>query len=340
MTVTPLNPTGITLFATLRCTAACRDCCFACSPVRGRSMTLEEMKRYVDMCLEAYPDSIKRLDLTGGECMLLGRDVDRIFSYARDRGLRCSMVSNAFWASDYDTALRTLRRLKRSGLRSASFSTGEDHGAFVPWQNVRNASVAAARLGIAAELRVEGRHGRVDIQRELENDPEVVELERKGSLKVSVGAWMKFRKEGALRDVRVPFDSALEKDPCRFLFSRVIINPYGEVYACCGIGVCRIPRMRLGNVNREPVRTIYERAFEDFLKVWLYTDGPQAVLKYVHGRTGGKFRWHTAHNCDICRVIFTDRDIIPLIRDNFFDAAYFPLITYRAIQKARNDEEQ
>lgn len=43
-------------------------------------MTFEEMKVYVDKSLEAYPDSITSLDLTGGECMLLGKDVDRIFN--------------------------------------------------------------------------------------------------------------------------------------------------------------------------------------------------------------------------------------------------------------------
>ena len=41
-------------------------------------MTYEEMKHYVDISIEAYPDSISSLDLTGGECMLLGKDVDRI----------------------------------------------------------------------------------------------------------------------------------------------------------------------------------------------------------------------------------------------------------------------
>ena len=69
-----------------------------------------------------------------------------------------------------------------------------------------------------------------------------------------------------------------EKTPCKHLFEDIIINPYGEVYACCGIGVCHIPQMRLGNIHQEPIQTIYERAFEDVLKIWLYTEGPQDVL--------------------------------------------------------------
>lgn len=47
-----------------------------------------------------------------------------------------------------------------------------------------------------------------------------------------------------------------EKTPCKHLFEDIIINPYGEVYACCGIGVCHIPQMRLGNIHQEPIQTI------------------------------------------------------------------------------------
>lgn len=46
--ITPIQPYGITLLATLRCTAACDNCCFGCNPQQGRSMTYEEMKDYVD----------------------------------------------------------------------------------------------------------------------------------------------------------------------------------------------------------------------------------------------------------------------------------------------------
>jgi len=300
-------------------------------------MTLDEMKNYVDMSLGAYPDTISSLDLTGGECMLLGKDVDRIFFYAKGKGLKCSMVSNAFWATDYDKAYTTLKRLKRCGLTKVSFSTGEDHNHYVPWMNVRNASVAASHLGIETELRIELQYGHMDISRELETDEEILKLKNQGKLKLSTSHWMIYSKTNKERNRKIRFVESGKKDSCQSLFQNVIINPYGEVYACCGIGVCHIPQMRLGNVYQEPVNVIYERAFEDFMKVWLFVDGPEAVLKYVHNKTGQKFLWHTTHLCDICRTIFRDKTILPVIKENFYDAAYLPLISYQVIAKSNNE---
>lgn len=339
MHIIRIKPIGITLLATLRCTAACDNCCFGCHPKQGRTMTFEEMKDYVDKSLEAYPDSIQKFGLTGGECMLLGKDVDKIIAYAKSKGLACNLISNAFGATDYDKAYRTLKRLKGKGLVSISFSTGEDHNKYVPWMNVRHAAVAAARLGLATDLRIENQiMGQMTVSRGLYSDVEVMELVAQKKLVLTTSPWMEYANKGKKsRAHKVVLRNDDKKESCHSLFQNIIINPYGEVYACCGIGVCHIPQMRLGNIHQEPIKTIYERAFDDFLKVWLYMDGPQAVLKFVKEKTGQKFPWHTTHLCDICRVIFTDKTILPTIRRHIFDAMFFPLISYNSIAELENE---
>lgn len=205
-------------------------------------MTFEEMKDYVNKSLEAYPDSITKLCLTGGECMLLGKEVDKIISYAQSKGLKASIVSNAYWATDYDRAYRTLKRLKNKGLTSACFSTGEDHNRYVPWMSVRHAAVAAARLGIVNELRVENQLLPTEIIRDLNADDEVTELINQYKLQLSTPYWMEYDNKGKKsRHFKMRLMDSEEKIPCNHLFQDIIINPYGEVYACCGIGVCHIP---------------------------------------------------------------------------------------------------
>lgn len=331
MPVQIIKPNCITLLVTLRCTATCDNCCFGCNPEQGRSMTFEEMKAYVDMSLEAYPDSISKLSLTRGECMILRKDVEKIFAYAKSKGLECVMVSNAFWATDYDKAYNTLKRLRNKGLTSASFSTGYDHNKYVPWTNVRNAAVTAARLGIVSEIRVESQSWYdTTILRSLEADAEVLELVAQKKLSITSSPWMKYynKEQKKARNYKITLWESEKKDPCNYLFQCIIINPYGEVYACCGIGVCHIPQMRLGNINKEPIKTIYERSFDDFLKIWLYCNGPQAILEFVQQKTGQKFIWHTRHHCDICRTIFTDKTIIPLLREYFHEVVYPTMMHY------------
>ena len=339
MKITPIKPSGISLIATLRCSSACDNCCFGCNPKQGRSMTYDQMKAYVDMSLEAYPDTIKKFCLTGGECMLLGKDVDRILAYCKSKGLECSMVSNAFWATDYEKALKTLRRLKRSGLALIAFSTGDDHNAYVPWTNVRHACVAAARLGLTTELRYEEKPGHMAILRQIEADEEMSLLIRTRSIKVMMSTWMEFNNKGnKSRRRKVSFYECGDRTGCKSLFHEIIVDPYGEMYACCGIGVCHIPQMRLGNINKEPIKDIYERGFDDFLKIWIYKEGPNAVLRFVHEKNGQKFNWHTTSHCDICRTIFMDKTILPFIRENFYDAAYFPMLSFNEIAEKENEK--
>ena len=57
-----IKPTILSLLTTNKCTAACRDCCLACSPTNNNRLTLEEMKNYVDQTLSEY-DAIKNNDV-------------------------------------------------------------------------------------------------------------------------------------------------------------------------------------------------------------------------------------------------------------------------------------
>lgn len=75
----------------------------------------------------------------------------------------------------------------------------------------------------------------------------------------------------------------------------------------------------------------------DVLKIWLYTEGPQDVLAFVKKKTGQKFNWHTRHNCDICRTIFTDKSILSILRDNVFEADSMPLLFYHCKAKTENE---
>lgn len=280
-------------------------------------MTFEEMKSYVDQCLAAWPDSINKLDITGGECMINREAVEGIVEYGTHRGLGVHILSNAFWATSKAKATKTLSVLVDKGLKSIVFSTGDNHTKFVPFKNVRTAAIAAASLGLEAYIRVEVHYGSSPLRAEIDADEELVRLINSGKIHLSYDTWMDFVKKG--RTYKTSYLPGRECGGCNSLFNTIPINPYGEVFACCGLPFARLPYLRLGNINKEPIKTIYERNFDDVLKVWLRLRGPYHILKYVQDKTGWKFDWHTSHVCDTCRVIMSDPRIIPFLREHYYD---------------------
>lgn len=316
----PNDPYCITLIATYRCNAACVNCCYGCRPDRGRTMTPDEMKYYVDVCIDAYPQSITRLALTGGECFLLGDDLDGIVSYGTQRGLNVDFISNGFWGRTYKEAEERIFRLWRAGLKEVAFTIGEDHDHIINFRHCRNAVVASARQGYKVELRVERRiFGDNTVYEKLRADRSFMRLVDAGKIQLKFWEWRDYNNETIGRR-RYPWRHRPcgKSTPCRGLFNHIIITPYGDVLACCGIGNSRNPHMRLGNIWKEPVKTIYERSFADFLKVWIHSQGAQAVLQYVYDNSDIKFRrWDDG--CESCIEIFENPRILPFLREHYDD---------------------
>ncbi|ROS87040.1 hypothetical protein EEL34_08695 [Muribaculaceae bacterium Isolate-039 (Harlan)] len=317
----PRKPYKIVLITTFRCNAACVDCCFGCRPDRGKTMTIDEMKHYVDICMDAYPDSIRQLDLTGGECFLLGSDLDEIIRYGKDRGLLVALVSNGYWGKSYTAALERILQLRASGLNEIAFSVGDDHQHILPLKGCRNAAVASARAGYKVEFRMETRYGQCSVYEKLKEDSAFMRLVNAGKIDIVFWMWRKYNND--VRHGRGypwhwrPYE---ESKPCDLLFKNIVITPYGDVLACCGIGNSRNPHMRLGNVWKEPVKTIYERTYEDILKVWIGTDGAQAILQYVYDNSDIKFH-QSGNGCEACIEVFENPKIIPFLREHYDDWA-------------------
>lgn len=310
------NPKIITLFVTFRCNAACEKCCNGCRPDFGKTMSLDQMKRYIDMCLEAYPESIRYLSLSGGEPFLIGSELDEIINYGHRKGLAVGIISNGYWGRKYREALSRIKHLKSLGLTDIAFSSGDDHNHLIPFRWTRNAVVASVRAGFKVELRTE--MGYLNgVRKEIWDDKVLMSLIKEGRIDHNTYMWVDFDNEKHCRRTparryRVWGDS----HPCKYLFSNIPITPYGDVMACCGIGLFRIPYLRVGNIEQEPVKTVYERSFQDALKAWIYAKGPEDVLHFIYDHSDIAFRtW--GEGCRYCREIFSNPEIIPFLKEHY-----------------------
>ena len=70
------TPHTLSLITTHRCTAACDHCCFSCSPDVQDHIPIPNLYRYIHEAAEIK--TIKVIVFTGGECFLLGKELDSL----------------------------------------------------------------------------------------------------------------------------------------------------------------------------------------------------------------------------------------------------------------------
>jgi len=307
-------PHTLALLTTYRCTAACDHCCFSCSPYSRESIPTRRLYDYIEQATEL--PSIKIVVFTGGECFLLGEELDRLVQAASDRKFLTRFVSNAYWATSRRAARQRLERLQKHGLREANYSTGEQHARFVNPENIRHGAIAAAELGLTSLIVVDSfGDSRFDFDDFLDDHDLQRHIEA-GTILIKVSPWMRFdgRRHIAytrqqLRQLEAQKASGLG---CTTVLKVVGITPSEELHVCCGLTLELIPEMGVGSLRQRTLREALLAAPDDFMKIWIHLHGPDAVLNYARrlDRSIPRPRQH-AHPCETCQYIYNH----PRVRD-------------------------
>ena len=333
-----IPPTTISLLTTSKCTAACKDCCFACNPRNKDRLTLEEMKDYIEQSVEAY-SSIKVLVLTGGECFTLGKDLDKIIKYGADKGLVVRVVTNGYWAKSFKKAYLKLEKLKKMGLKEFNISTGDAHQEFVSFDSVVYAIVAALKLNLIVVVNIETSPISNFNSETLKNDFRLKKYIDNKNLIIINGVWMPFTKSTKLEllDMKNKKNDLINKisyKKCKSLFNTMSVLPDNQMNACCGLTSKYNPFLNLGSLKTHLVKELYEHQFKDFLKIWLFTEGPQKILDFIYkidptqkiDTTG----WHI---CQICAEIFRSEEKLKIIQKNYRKVFSKVILDYSFQQK-------
>ena len=98
-----ISPTSLTFITTYKCTSACEDCCFACTPLRNEKISADDMKTIINEAIHSFP-TIGVVIFTGGEPFLLKDELLPLIKYIQSTGRLTRIVSNAYWAHNYKTA--------------------------------------------------------------------------------------------------------------------------------------------------------------------------------------------------------------------------------------------
>lgn len=303
-----IAPRSLTFITTYRCTAACSQCCFESSPtVKGRLSrqyildTIQEVKRN-------FP-SLEVVVFTGGEATLLKQDLIDGISAATGESLVTRIVSNGSWGKTLRSADRVASSLAEAGLRELNISTGKDHQEWVPVSSVINAAEAAIKSGIWCLITVEADTADGARLAELVNDPRIQVLRDTRGLQIQTNSWMNFKTDPEARIQRLPDKG--RRQPCEQIFNNVVVTPYHEVSACCGLTLEHIPEMKLGVSKPEGVAEAYRTQQNDFLKYWIRVDGPYEIIRRLVGdQRAAEILQDSVHICQDCIVLHKNEEIL------------------------------
>ena len=256
--------------------------------------------------------------MTGGECTIYKNELSEIICYASETyNLLVRIITNGSWANTYNCAFKKIESWKNAGLSEINFSTGDDHLKFVPIKKIINAIYASVDCGLIPIVNIESSNSRSFTSEYFLKDLELVALINAEKVKIINGIWVPFKKDDSKIN-NANFHIQLNHQPCNNLFSTISIDPSHRMLACCGLTSKYIKFLDLGASNKESIKYLYENQFADFLKIWLFTDGPYKILQFISTYIDIDLDlYNNMHDCQICASIFNNRDNLEVLRTNY-----------------------
>ncbi|HEY9038861.1 MAG TPA: radical SAM protein [Roseovarius sp.] len=335
-------PRTLTLIATYRCTAACEHCCFECTPKSEGTLSLDAMIEAIDAA--ARLGSVRTVVFSGGECFLMFDDLRQAILRATAHGMGTRCVTNGYWAKSKRRGRALIERLQDAGLGELNISTGDQHARFVPLKAVENAAALGVEAGMVTRVVVEEFVGRSTTKYDLCARPMIRTLlaaneenSTEPLFDVLESPWMpmdhevRIESEHLLTTAKLPVCKG-----CRSIFTTIVRAPEGSLGICCGLSRRLIPELNQPfEADRLP--EILSECGENFLKIWLYTDGPERIIAWAAGHDP-EIQWQNrfAHQCHACLALFKDPRISRVIRKHFRERVDDVLLRYSVLLRQQD----
>ncbi len=276
------RPRVLSVITTRQCTAACDHCCIGSSPLATGRIPVERIHGLIDEA-KRIP-SIERIVFTGGECFLLGRDLDALIAHAHELQLHTRVITNGYWAIDERAARKRISSLRTAGLTEMMLSTGSFHQSFVPVERIVHAARAAAGAGIPVRIAIEVCDQQTFDETVLHEELAEELAERRVFLghdpwTEDVGGRGRSALSHAGLLARGGDDRAVGR--CGQMLDTITVTPDQQLLACCGFPMEQLPRLRIGSLAEQALDDVLRSAPNELLKMWLHVAGPKAIADFV-----------------------------------------------------------
>jgi len=239
--------------------------------------------------------------------------------------LKVNVSTNGFWGSTEKKAKDEVTLIKKYGDTTAIVvSTDIFHEEFIPFENVINILKTGRKQGVKVAVRTlyigyaGGR--RTSALKEFKK-----RLKRYGISEVVLEAYPLIMRDD-LRDItdsmgiKIDYVSrAPEKNSCSAI-KTIFIDVEGGVYFCCSnmLQLSETDNVIIGNIFKESLKSIMEKASENFLINLLSSYGPQELLHIIKTVCGTDYGLAESIQrndcCHLCHRIFSLAELTPTLK--------------------------
>jgi hypothetical protein len=183
---------------------------------------------------------------------------------------------------------------------------------------VINAAVAAVEAGMVTFLTVEEDAKDSRVVADAMEHPRLRALGREAPALFTMGVntWVRFNEKHMVR--RSPLHRAPIDVRCTQLFENLVVTPQGNVSACCGLPFEYIPELRSGSIADSDLGDLYRSQCDDFLKWWIHTEGPLAIVRVVAPHRAAELS-QCDHICEVCATLYRDPELRDAVRTKFIN---------------------
>ncbi len=284
-----------------KCNAKCRHCGQNSSNQAGDIIRDEHIFQLIKEAGKLY-NSNWILSLTGGEPFLkFDKLVEYVCSAKKNKGYT-TIMTNCYWGTTIDSAMKKLQILKNNGLKLLGVSYDNFHEEFISLENVKNVIKAAQSLLLPVMVKVVA-------SRDYRLSVFVLGIQ-------NINPWfvnfieMPLIKEG--RALSLPSDLFIYNDKipagkCPGL--SMTINSKGQAMICCNGGGA-FNSLQVGNIYDFSLEELEYQYFSNPLSMLLINKGPLSALDYLdelEKETILKRKY--VSECDLCTYIFSNENI-------------------------------
>ncbi len=318
------------LMLTFKCTVVCPHCLVDAGPHRSEEMPLQQVLNWIDQAKHYREGLIKGLALTGGEPFYNLENLESISAYGRSKGFIVSAVTNAFWATDKNTAVAILSRVP--AISMLSISTDVYHQKLIPFEYVANALWAVKKLGRFYNIAV-----CTDTEEEPQYQKIIEDLKALGefdkirtTFTFPVGRAQKYARHFHYSTSDQPSTSACS------MASSPVVFPDGTVNACIGPVLTLLPAhpLHLGNLNTDLLQHILDRAELNpvlhAIRIWGLKKLIALLKEYGYENLLPK-EYINNCICDACYKLLSDVRIVDALETILQDEQIKHMIAYARI---------